>query len=319
MPQSPIRRSAARRAAALAAAALVGVLVLPGVAAAVPPAAAGTSSVPPAAAGTSSVPPAAAGTSSVPPAAADATATGRPVPPALLRALRRAAAARADAVRTGGPQAPRGVRASGIRPIPGSTLSTDLPTRIEVGTSITAIRFTIATPNDFREPIGVVTLLDDDQMLTQVAMYGTRPGQSTYRGAVAMDERTLTTRGTATWVFGVFDEADPSGEAGQIGFLDTTVKLRSLLAHVVTRDGDVVHLVGAAKSYSHDELYIAYPAHPVHLQRWTTNGWATIRTLRTDPLGHVSAAVRIPFTVGLRLWSPDTPTTFGAVTVPTVS
>ena len=289
MPQSSLTtRSGARRGTALAAAVLAGVLALPGVATAATPEAGR-------------------------PPAAGTTAAGRPAPPALVRALLRAAAARDR-----GAPAPGAARASGIRPIPGSTLSTDLPTRIEVGTSITAIRFTIATPNDFQDPIGVVTLLDDDHMLTQVGMYGTRPGQSTYRGAVAIDERTLTTRGLATWVFGVFDEADPSGEAGQVAFLDTTVKLRSLLAHSVTRDGDVVHLVGAAKSYTHDDQYAAYASHPLYLQRWTATGWATIRTLRTDRLGHVSAAVRIPFTAGLRLWSPDTPTTFGAVTVPTV-
>lgn len=300
MLESPDARSRRRRLVTLAAA-LAGAL-----------AAAGTAQALPSTAGPQAVSSAPSGSpaGATPPVGRRSATAGigtvRPVPPAVTRTILGAFAARG---------ARRGqARLSGVRPIPGTTLSTDLPTRIEVGTSITVVRFTISTPNDFRKPIGVVTLLDDDHLLTQVGIDGTAPGQATYRGALAMDERTLTTRGIATWVLGVFDEADQTGEAGQIAFLQTTVKLRSLLAQSVTRRGDVVDLVGAAKVYTHDEAYAAYPSHTIYLQRWTKTGWATIRTLRTDHLGHVTTQLRVPFTAGLRLWSPDAPTAFGAVT-----
>jgi len=248
------------------------------------------------------------------------TSTARPIPPAIARAVARAVAARsarpAPFAPAPLPRAP--FSSAGLRLVPGTTVSTDLPTRIAVGTSITVVRFTVASPNDYRAPIGVVTLLDNDHLLTQVGVYGTAPGQTTYRGALGMDERTLSTRGTATWILGVFDEADPTGEAGQIAFLDTTVKLRSLLAQSVTRTGDIINLAGATKAYVADEHYAAYPSHRLYLQRWTKTGWATIRDLQTDRLGHVAAQIRIPFRTGLRLWSPDSPTTFGAVTAPTV-
>ncbi len=253
------------------------------------------------------------------------TSTARPIPPAIARAVARAVAARSarPAPFARAPFAPAPLprapfSSAGIRLVPGTTVSTDLPTRIAVGTSITVVRFTVASPNDYRAPIGVVTLLDNDHLLTQVGVYGTAPGQTTYRGALGMDERTLSTRGTATWILGVFDEADPTGEAGQIAFLDTTVKLRSLLAQSVTRTGDIINLAGATKAYVADEHYAAYPSHRLYLQRWTKTGWATIRDLQTDRLGHVAAQIRIPFRTGLRLWSPDSPTTFGAVTAPTV-
>ncbi len=253
------------------------------------------------------------------------TSTARPIPPAIARAVARAVAARSarPAPFARAPFAPAPLprapfSSAGIRLVPGTTVSTDLPTRIAVGTSITVVRFTVASPNDYRAPIGVVTLLDNDHLLTQVGVYGTAPGQTTYRGALGMDERTLSTRGTATWILGVFDEADPTGEAGQIAFLDTTVKLRSLLAQSMTRTGDIINLAGATKAYVADEHYAAYPSHRLYLQRWTKTGWATIRDLQTDRLGHVGAQIRIPFRTGLRLWSPDSPTTFGAVTAPTV-
>jgi len=305
MPELPAVRSDLRRRSATGVAvavAVAGVLVAPVDARA----ASGSGRLPAAA--------------SAAPSSAVGQGTGRPVrpaitravPPAVARAIARAAAARFAR------SASTGLASTGLRLVPGTTVSTDLPTRIAVGTSITVVRFTVASPNDYRAPIGVVTLLDNDHLLTQVGVYGTAPGQTTYRGALGMDERTLSTRGTATWILGVFDEADPTGEAGQIAFLDTTVKLRSLLAQSVTRTGDIINLAGATKAYVADEHYAAYPSHRLYLQRWTKTGWATIRDLQTDRLGHVAAQIRIPFRTGLRLWSPDSPTTFGAVTAPTV-
>lgn len=53
----------------------------------------------------------------------------------------------------------------------------------------------------------------------------------------------------------------------------------------------------------------------VVVQRWSTSGWIAVRTARTDVNGHIDTTVRIPGTVGLRLYTPDTATYFGAVTL----
>lgn len=302
-----------RRRRVLAAAALVvsGGLLVAGpvaVSAAAPP-------VPPASA--ASAPPASA--PSAPPASAPSAGrtVGRPAPvPAGI--ARRLAAVAASASR-----ARAAPRAAGVRPIPGSTLATDLPTRLPVQDYVVYVPFTIvAAANTYRKPLAVVELFGDQQIYTATGFSGT-PGQTVFRGFVAIDAAAIRQFGPAVWVFGVFDDTDPSGETGQVSPLPTTIKLRSLLGQRVTRSADTVTIQGATRVYdpvtaSEDNRFVPDRARTVYVQRYTSSGWRTLRTLRSDSRGHVTARIRIPFRVGVRLTTRDTPTTFGAITVPAV-
>lgn len=238
-----------------------------------------------------------------------------PVPTGIVRRL--------AAVATSASRAPAPPRAAGVRPIPGSTLSTDLPTRLPVESYVVDVPFTIvAAANTYRKPLAVVELFGDQQIYTATGFYGT-PGQTVFRGFVAIDAAAIKQFGPAVWAFGVFDDADPSGDTGQVSPLATTIKLRSLLARRVTRSADTVTIDGATKVYdpvgaSEEDGFVPDRARTVYVQRYTSSGWRTLRTLRADSRGHVTARIRIPFRVGVRLTTRDTPTTFGATTVPAV-
>ena len=54
------------------------------------------------------------------------------------------------------------------------------------------------------------------------------------------------------------------------------------------------------------------------VQRWTSSGWATLTTLRTDDHGNATTTLRIPFTIGLRAIDPDSGSIWGATSATVV-
>lgn len=237
-----------------------------------------------------------------------------PLPAPLAREL--AARARALAPRPGAP------RTAGFAPIAGTTVSTDLPTRVEVGDDGIDVAYRVSVSGStagYREPFGVVILAtvtgdDEDGSFVGIGTDLAR-GQNSFSGEVVLDPRAVAV-GDGAWDAGVVDQSDSASDDDmQLGSRRVAVKLRSLLAEQVSRSGDVVTVFGASKTFSQQTLdYEPRVGQPVALQRYTDRGWETIQTLRTDRQGHVSARVRIPFRAGLRLATADTATRFGAAT-----
>ena len=274
-------------------------------------------------AGTVGLPAAAAHPAAAAAAAVSTRSTGRPVPPAVARRLATLARSAQAGTVLGS------LRAAGVRPIPDSDLSTDLPTRLPVEDPYLPVPFTIVVPvNTYRRPLVVVELFNGAQVSFAAGFCGS-PGQTRYQGVAILDTGSIRDFGEALWVFGVVDDADQSGETGDIGALPAALKLRSLLGERVTRSGDTVRVFGSAKGYDptvvgggddgRDGAFVPRVGQTVYLQRYTSSGWATLRTLRTDARGHVDVHLRLPFRAGLRLTARDTATTFGAPTAPTVS
>ncbi len=253
------------------------------------------------------------------PADTAARPTGEPVPPGVARRLAALARSAWSGAGTPSPRPPV------VRPIPDTNLSTDLPTRLVVQEPFLEVPFTIVAPaNTYRRPLVVVELFGETQVLVAAGFYGAR-GQTRYEGVVVLDTTTIRSYGEALWVFGVFADADESEDVGEIAVLPTTLKVRSLLGQRVTRSGDTVRVFGSAKAYDpstsedFDDGFRPRVGQTVYLQRYTTSGWTTLRTLRTDTRGHVDVSLRIPFRAGLRLTTRDTATTFGATTPQAIS
>ena len=243
-----------------------------------------------------------------------APAAQHPLPAPLARRL----LARAQAL-SPHPGAPR---TAGFGPIAGTTVSTDLPTRVEVGDDGIDVPYRVSVSGStagYQEPLGVVILSTvtgqgEDASFNAVGTDLQR-GQTSFAGEVLLDPRAVAV-GDGIWAAGIADQSDSaSDDDAQAGTREVAVKLRSLLAEQVSRRGDVVTVFGASKTFSQQTLdYEPRAGQSVALQRYTSRGWETIRTLRTDRRGHVSASVRIPFRAGLRLATADNATAFGAVT-----
>ncbi len=253
----------------------------------------------------------AAGTTTATPSTAS---TPRPVPP-RIRALLRAEAERASHHAT----APR---AAGLRPIPGTTVSTDLPSRVEIGgpTINTVFRTTVSRPTTgYVDPVGVVGLfIGGDRDFASELLVHLPAGQRTFAGALATRDSNFTRLGAGLWSTGIVPYEGEGADSIQLGTVPVTVKLRSLLGQRVTRAGSTVAVFASTKTYDGDGIYRAAAGRTVYVQRYTANGWQTLRTLTADRNGHIDTRVTIPYRAAIRVTTRDTATTFGAITRETV-
>lgn len=243
--------------------------------------------------------------SGVPSAAATRS---RPVaPPAFHRALLAAGHTR---VTVGAPVA------AGVRPI-GNGVSTDLPTRVSLGTDLVRVPYTVVVPTgSVRDPgveIGLVvgTSGGTGALVLDSFTVGTA-GQTTFRGALTVPSRAVVRLGNAAWVVAYGSVSGTTAKAAATG---TVVKVTSLLGEAVTRRGGSVRVVGAAKIFAGGTTYIARPGVRVGVDRYAGNGrYVRLATVSTDRLGHLDVTVRISFRAGIRLTTADTGAVFGAVT-----
>lgn len=239
------------------------------------------------------------------PNSAAMASTKRPVPKPFHDALVRAARHGVKSARTV-------TTAAGVRPI-GASVSTDLPTRIEIGSPILFTDYTVKVPTSlYLQPAVAIALADArGNLVVSSFLVGTR-GQTAFSGSIAVPARALSTIGAAQWIV-IYGEADTTSVNLPTAQLGTTIKLRSLLAEKVTRRGDRVDVFGATRAYSPgSDSYIPRFGARVTVQRWAGDGWQNLTTLRTDSHGHIATSIRIPWRVGIRLVSPDEPLAFGA-------
>ena len=243
------------------------------------------------------------------PSASAATRSHPVAPPAFERAVRAAAAGRAR-VTLGAPVA------AGSRPI-GNGVTTDLPTRIELGADLVRVPYTVVVPTaSIKDPGVEIALLVDDgsdsgQIVLDSFTEGTA-GQTTFRGALTVPTTAIDHFGTGAWVVAY---GSVSGNDAKGATTETVVKIRSLLGEAVSRRGSSIRVAGAAKVFAGSGQYVARPNIRVGVDRYAGNGkYVRLATVTTDRLGHIDLTVRIPYRVGIRLTTADTGEVFGAVT-----
>lgn len=138
------------------------------------------------------------------------------------------------------------------------------------------------------------------------------PGETTYRGSVTVPLSAFQGFGQGGWEVSYGSRAD---RTRQVGSLAVAVKLGSLLGLATSRRGDTVRVMGSAKEFTGLEVYPPRAGIRIGVDRYAGNGrYVHLTTVVTDRLGHVDAPLRIPWTVAIRLTTPDTARTFGAAT-----
>jgi len=249
---------------------------------------------------------------SVPTRVSASTPTPDPAPfhEALLHAARSAASTGAPGGTTGLGAAPR---SAGIRPI-GSGVSTDLPTRVDIGNPFIVTSYTVRVPTSgYRRPAVQVALVSARGDLVWQTFTAGAAGQTAFRGTVTVPAGAVGEPGAFRWVV-IYGEADTQSDNLPTAALGTTIKLRTLLAQQLTRRSSDIRVFGALKQYDFSLRYSPRETVRVVVQRWSTSGWITVGTARTDVNGHIDTRVHIPWTVGLRLYTLNTGAYFGAVT-----
>lgn len=248
----------------------------------------------------------AARSSSVP---SSVSSVARPAPPGFHAAVVRAA--RGHAYTSVVPRA-----SAGSRPIPGSQVSTDLPTRIELQSELVTIPYTVTVPTSSVRDPGVEIALAvgrQGQLVVDTFTAGT-PGQTTFTGAVTVPITAVNDLGAGAWVVAY---GSVSADRATVAGFATTVKIRSLLGESVTRRGSDVEVFGAAKAFDGRTSYLARAGARVYVQRYAGDGrYVNVATALTDARGHIDVSVHIPWRVGIRLYTPDTTDVFGAATAP---
>lgn len=205
--------------------------------------------------------------------------------------------------------------AAGVRPI-GGGVSSDLPTRLAVGSGLVRVPYTVIVPTaKVRDPavdIALGAVAGKTAIIESETFVIGTPGQTTFRGVITIPISAIRVLGKSVWAvaYGSAASSDPTGSAA----LPVTVKTNSLLGEAVTRRGSTVRVVGAAKAFT-VAGYAARAGLRVGIDRYAGNGkYVRLATVTTDRLGHLDVSVRIPWRVGIRLTDADTNTVFGAIT-----
>lgn len=240
--------------------------------------------------------------------------TPKPTPAPFHEALLRAAHLAAPTGAPGGTTGlGSGLRPAGVRPI-GSGVSTDLPTRVEIGSPFLITSYTVRVPTSgYRRPAVQVALVSARADLVWQTFTAGAAGQTSFSGTVTVPAGAVGEPGAFRWVV-IYGEADTRSNDLPTAQLGTTIKLRTLLAQQLQRRGSDIRVFGALKQYDFSLRYSPRETVRVVVQRWSTSGWIAVGTARTDVNGHIDTTVRIPWKVGLRLYTPDTGAYFGAVT-----
>lgn len=213
-------------------------------------------------------------------------------------------------------------RAAGFRPVAGTPVRTDLPSRIAVGAPAVTMPFHTSvsgSTDGYPDPVGFVSLIVAGDYTSDLTIR-LAPGQRSFAGSMRMSDRSfLAALGTGYWATGIgADQGEGGDDDIQSAVVPVTVKLRSLLAQHVTRTGSAVEVFAATRTYAGDGRYLPVAGRTVYVQRYTSAGWRTVRTLATDRRGHVDTRIDLPYRVDVRVVTRDDRSTFGAVTSGTI-
>jgi len=157
------------------------------------------------------------------------------------------------------------------------------------------------------------SLVDDHGVMLSVPM-GLCPACAAYPSFSPKED--LKSWGMKTWFFEGCDE----GVCEQVATLPTDFRAHSMLGLAASRrDAKRIDIHGSLRAYhTVEERYVWWTNRTVAVQRWSSSGWLTLKTVHTDAHGNLDTSVSIPWRVGLRLATPDTPEIWGASSRPAV-
>jgi hypothetical protein len=220
---------------------------------------------------------------------------------ALVAAAALTATAGATAGTAGAAPTVAVTRSATAVPMVGVVSSTTLPSRVEVGSDITTVPFTVTTTVP---AISVIVRLRNYAGKETASVTVTNGVESTkFSGRISFSDTALPSLGAYTFNVQPLVRNQPN-------LLSTEVHTLLGLAPL-TRSGNVIGVVGSLRIYDTiRHTYLRWTGRPVQLQRYSSDGFVTIKPLTTDRYGDVHTTVSIPFRVGLRLVTPETPTAF---------
>jgi GH25 family lysozyme M1 (1,4-beta-N-acetylmuramidase) len=185
------------------------------------------------------------------------------------------------------------------------TVSASLPTTLVVATPTTRIPFTVTCS----EPQSAVTVslvsVATGRTSATTTVTASTPG-TRFTGTVVLASRQIAGWGAQKWVV---TTPDPTASAT----VTATMRATSVLGLKATRAGSTVTVVSGARAFdAATGRFTAWVGRKVVVQRWTTSGWITVTSARTNRLGNIRIALHIPFTVGVRLIDGPSASVWGA-------
>jgi len=207
----------------------------------------------------------------------------------------------------------RGVVAATAAATPAPFVQTAAPERVYIGSRVTRVALA-ANLSETRPTfeVALVTDTSDDALVAADRVLQPATPTATLRTTLDIDVANLPGTGNYDWAFVTYANRDFTGAS--LVYVPTTVKLSSLLGLSATRAGDVLTVRASARQYSvAPNAYRAWANRVVSVQRYTSNGWVTLRNVRTDSNGNLTTGLRIPFQVTLRAVDPDSLQVWGAI------
>ncbi|MEJ5946604.1 hypothetical protein WDZ17_15000 [Pseudokineococcus basanitobsidens] len=198
-------------------------------------------------------------------------------------------------------------------------VDTDAPVAIRVGAPRQVLRITMITGAPAQ--LASVDLFDIGGPVAEPTAYafgdlvGPEEGRPTvFKTQVGLDAVDVPGWGVSTWVF---DGRGFGDGTRVVGALDVVIRAHSLLGLAASRSGSTVTVRGSARAFHNVEgRYVPWSGRPVSVQRWTGSAWVQVTGITTDPRGNLSTTVQVPASSTLRLVTPGTGGTWGAVSAP---
>jgi len=207
----------------------------------------------------------------------------------------------------------RGVVAATAAATPAPFVQIAAPERVYIGSRVT--RVALAANLSQTRPtfeVALVTDTSDDALVAADRVLQPATPTAKLRTSLDVDTANLPGTGSYDWAFVTYANRDFTDAS--LVYVPTTVKRASLLGLSATRSGDVLTVRASARQYTvAPNAYRGWANRVVSIQRYTTDGWVTLRNVRTDANGNLTAGLRIPFSVTLRAVDPDSLEVWGAV------
>lgn len=191
-------------------------------------------------------------------------------------------------------------------------ITTTLPARVEVGRSgAVSVHYSVKTAMP-TSTVAVELVKGTAVVAKQVLQ---RSPRQSFVGTIELSESALGGSGHFDWTV----TASFPMHNGEVQ-VPVTIRQHSLLGEAVHRSGQLLTVRGAARKLnSASSAWVDWTGQLIHVQRWSADGWVTIRTATANAAGIINVQLRIPFRVGIRLTDNSTSNIWGEATVSTVS